>query len=80
MKHNALFEGFLLLCLRNRTPLPSFSFLLCTLSGSCFIDRIRAVLPQVFLQALKVEYQDLKLLALNEVILVSKYEEAPRDH
>lgn len=29
---------------------------------------------------LKVEYQDLKLLTLNEVILVPKYEEASRDH
>ena len=80
MKRNPLFEGFLLLCLRNRTPLSSFSFLLCTLSGSCFIERIRAVLPQVFPQTFKAEYQDLKLLALNEVILVPKYEEASRDH
>lgn len=57
----------------------SFLSFLPSLS-SCCTDMERAILLQIFLQALKVEDNNLKSLALNEVILVPNDEEASHNH
>lgn len=67
-------------CFAWETETSTLPFLSSLFLGSHFIERMRVLLLQVFSPALKMGKKDLKVLTLNEVVLVPKHEEAFHDH